>query len=81
MLVLTPTENRATPADVHYGLTASKAIERSAILATAPAANPKRFSSITDPNILALPTTTWINKPTTNTALAANGNAGTELAA
>jgi putative transposase len=50
-------------------------------LATARAANPERFSSTTNPKILALPTTTWINKPTTNTALAADGNAGTELVA
>ena len=56
-----------TPADVHYGLAAGKAIERSAVLATARAANPERFSSTTDPKILALPTTTWINKPAEET--------------
>ena len=70
-----------TPADVHYGLAAGKAIERSAVLATARAANPERFSSTTDPKILALPTTTWINKPATNTAPATERNAGTGLAA
>ncbi len=52
-----------TPADVHYGLAAAKAVERSATLAVARAANPERFSSTLDPKILALPDTTWINKP------------------
>jgi transposase InsO family protein len=52
-----------TPADVHYGLAAAKAIERSATLATARALNPERFSNTLDPKILALPDTTWINKP------------------
>lgn len=53
-----------TPADVHYGLAAAKAAERSATLALARAQNPERFSSNLDPKILALPGTTWINKPT-----------------
>lgn len=52
-----------TPADVHYGLAAGKAIERSATLAAARAQNPERFSTSADPKILALPSTTWINKP------------------
>ena len=56
-----------TPADVHYGLAAGKAIERAAVLATALAANPERFNSITDPKLLALSTTTWINKPAEET--------------
>lgn len=52
-----------TPADVHYGLAASKARDRSAVLAAARAANPQRFSTTTDPKILALPDAAWINKP------------------
>ena len=52
-----------TPADVHYGLAAGKAIERSATLAAARAQNPERFATSADPKILALPSTTWINKP------------------
>lgn len=52
-----------TPADVHYGLAAGKAIERSATLAAARAQNPERFATTADPKILALPGTTWINKP------------------
>ena len=52
-----------TPADVHYGLAAGKAIDRSATLAAARAQNPERFSTTADPKILALPGTTWINKP------------------
>jgi len=52
-----------TPADVHYGLAAANAVERSATLAAARAKNPERFSSTADPKILALPDTTWINKP------------------
>lgn len=56
-----------TPADVHYGLAAGKAIERSATLAAARARNPERFSTSADPKILALPSTTWINKPAEKT--------------
>lgn len=56
-----------TPADVHYGLAAGKAIERSATLAAARAQNPERFSTTIDPKILALPSTTWINKPAEKT--------------
>jgi transposase InsO family protein len=52
-----------TPADVHYGLAAAKSVERSAILAAARARTPERFSTSNDPKILALPHTTWINKP------------------
>lgn len=52
-----------TPADVHYGLAAGKTIKRSATLAAARAQNPERFATSTDPKILALPSTTWINKP------------------
>jgi putative transposase len=52
-----------TPADVHFGLAAGKAIERSQTLAAARARNPERFTTNTDPKILAVPETTWINKP------------------
>lgn len=52
-----------TPADVHYGLAAGKALLRSATLAAAHARNPERFSTTADPKILTLPGTTWINKP------------------
>lgn len=52
-----------TPADVHYGLAAGKAVERSATLAAARAQHPERFSTTVDPKILDLPDTTWINKP------------------
>jgi hypothetical protein len=57
-----------TPADVHYGLAAATAKDRSAVLQAARAATPHRFSTTIDPKILALPGTTWINKPldTTN---------------
>ena len=52
-----------TPADVHSGLAAGKAIERSATLAAARAQNPERFSTTRDPKILTLHNTVWINKP------------------
>ena len=52
-----------TPADVHYGLAAANAIERSATLIAARTQHPERFSTTTDPKILALPGATWINKP------------------
>ena len=52
-----------TPADVHYGLAAGKALQRSATLAAARTQNPERYSTTADPKILALPGTTWINKP------------------
>ena len=52
-----------TPADVRYGLAAGKAKDRSAVLAAARARNPERFTTNTDPKILALPSAAWINKP------------------
>jgi putative transposase len=52
-----------TPADVHYGLAAGKALERSATLAAARAQHPERFSTTCDPKILTLHETVWINKP------------------
>lgn len=52
-----------TPADVHYGLAATKATERAQVLAAARAANPARFGTATTPKILVLPDAAWINKP------------------
>ena len=53
-----------TPADVHYGLAAGKAIERAATLAKARARNPERFGTNLDPRILATPDAPWTSKPT-----------------
>jgi putative transposase len=53
-----------TPADVHHGLAAGKAAERSETLGQARARNPERFSTSLDPKILAAPDAAWINKPT-----------------
>jgi len=53
-----------TPADVHYGLAAGKAVERASTLAAARARNPERFSTNLDPKILATPDAAWINRPT-----------------
>ncbi|NGN85606.1 DDE-type integrase/transposase/recombinase, partial [Arthrobacter silviterrae] len=52
-----------TPADVHYGLAADKALERAKTLAAARAKTPERFTTNNDPKILAIPNTAWINKP------------------
>ena len=52
-----------TPANVHYGHAASVATERSATLAAARAKHPERFTTTTDPKILALPGPAWINQP------------------
>ncbi len=52
-----------TPADVHYGLTAAKAIDRETVLATARSAHPERFTSAIAPKILQLPEAAWINQP------------------
>ena len=52
-----------TPADVHYGHAATTAAQRAATLAAARAAHPERFTGTTDPKILDLPQTAWINKP------------------
>lgn len=71
-----------TPADVHYGLAAATARARTAVLQAARAANPHRFSTTTDPKILALPGTTWINKPMeTTTAEMKDPSTDVELAA
>jgi hypothetical protein len=52
-----------TPANVHYGHAAAVATERSATLAAARAKHPERFTTTTDPKILALPGPAWINQP------------------
>jgi putative transposase len=52
-----------TAADVHFGLAAAKTVQRSATLAAARTRHPERFTTTADPKILALPGTTWINKP------------------
>ncbi|GEM_PF-1600526 len=56
-----------TPADVHFGLAEAKARQRSTILADARARNPERFTTNHDPEILAIPTTAWINNPAERT--------------
>jgi putative transposase len=52
-----------TPADVHYGHANTVNTQRSAALTAARAAHPERFSTTTDPKILALPDDAWINRP------------------
>jgi len=52
-----------TPADVHYGLAAAKAADRTKILAEARANHPYRFSSRQPPQILEPPEAAWINPP------------------
>ena len=58
-----------TPADVHYGLAAAKAAERTAVLASARSRHPERFATSVDPKILAIPTTAWINQAADNTGI------------
>ena len=52
-----------TPADVHYGHSTTVAEDRSAALAAARLAHPERFATNTDPKILELPQSAWINQP------------------
>lgn len=52
-----------TPADVHYGHATTVAEQRSAALVNARLAHPERFTTNTDPKILALPENAWINRP------------------
>lgn len=52
-----------TPANVHYGFADGVAQKRSQTLAAARAKHPHRFSTATDPKILALPGPAWINQP------------------
>ena len=56
-----------TAADVHYGLAAGKATQRSAVLATARARHTERFSNTRDPKILTIPDAAWINEPAAKT--------------
>jgi len=58
-----------TPADVHFGLAAAKAVGRHTVLAEARALHPHRFGGITTaPKMLDLPDTVWINQPADNTS-------------
>ena len=52
-----------TPADVHYGHATTVTAQRSAALTAARLAHPERFATNTDPKILALPESAWINQP------------------
>lgn len=60
-----------TPADVHYGLAAQVAANRSQALAEARAKHPHRFDRNTDPKILDLLRSAWINKPLEDTEIEA----------
>jgi len=55
-----------TPADVHYGLAATKAADRRAVLNKARARHPHRFTTTTAPKILNRPDLACINRPTEN---------------
>jgi len=70
-----------TAADVHYGLAAAKTLHQSATLAAARARNPERFTTTADPKILALPGTTWINKPPEKTKTDTESTTHKKLAA
>jgi putative transposase len=52
-----------TPANVHYGFSDGVAQKRSNTLSAARAKHPHRFSTASDPKILALPGPAWINQP------------------
>lgn len=52
-----------TSANAHYGNAAGIARKRSATLAEARAKHPERFTTTTDPKILALPGPARINQP------------------
>ena len=56
-----------TPADVHYGLAADKAVQRRTVMADARSQHPHRFATNRAPKILDLPDTVWINRPAQNT--------------
>jgi len=57
-----------TPADVHYGHATAVSEQRSAALTAARQTHPERFTTSTDPKILALPDNAWINQPAENPA-------------
>ncbi|MDN6668438.1 MAG: IS3 family transposase, partial [Brevibacterium sp.] len=48
---------------VHYGFADAVALKRSQTLAAARAKHSNRFTTDTDPKILALPGPAWINEP------------------
>lgn len=48
---------------MHYGFADGVAMKRSQTLAAARTKHPHRFSTATDPKILALPGPAWINQP------------------
>ena len=52
-----------TPADVHYGLASTTQAQRTETLTRARTNHPERFTTTTDPKILDLPHTVWINQP------------------
>src|ERR1700712_4039564 len=52
-----------TPADIHFGLATETAKIRSQALAAARQRTPARFATTTDPKILDMPGTAWINEP------------------
>jgi putative transposase len=52
-----------TPADVHFGLTDATTQRRAASLRAARTAHPERFTTTSDPKILDLPGSAWINPP------------------
>jgi putative transposase len=56
-----------TPADVHFGLAEAKAKAQHWSTILADARNPERLSTHQDPQILAIPTTAWINQPAERT--------------
>jgi transposase InsO family protein len=60
-----------TPANVHFGLADGVAQKRSQTLAAARTKHPHRFTTATDPKILAPPGPAWINKPQATTDKAA----------
>ncbi len=60
-----------TPADVHYGHANAVHTQRSAALEAARQAHPERFTTSTDPKILALPEHAWINQPADDETTAA----------
>jgi putative transposase len=65
-----------TPADVHFGLAATKAANRRTVLTEARARHPHRFGGITTaPKMLDLPDTVWINPPADDTSQQTNTEA------
>jgi len=65
-----------TPADVHYGHAKTVDRQRSEALHAARLAHPERFSTRTNPKILALPDNVWINPPAKPEETAAAAGSG-----